>query len=512
MIISVSVVTGFQERVRDKVIGFGSHIQVTNFYDNSSMESSPVLIHQDFYPSIEETEPKVKQIQIFAYKPAILQASRDSVAFELSGKDTITSRRDILGVLFKGVDKDYDWSFLNNKLVEGRLINFDTLNREVLISRYISNIMGYEVGDQIDSYFIMDNGPKKRKFEICGIYDSGFEDFDRQFIFTQIHHIQKLNNWGVQTYLSLRKDTCINNMFVLKAITTGGSGYYKYKWNGDNIYSEKDYILVAGKFDEKIEVISSDFDREVYGLKTDENSIPDTARAHVVVNTPCECTPEILQDHPINFQSAEHIETPFGEVLITNGNGTHDKYTGGFEIFLHNWEDLDQMDEIIDLNIPVTLGTEKITERHTNIFSWLDLLDMNVIIIISLILLVSLINMVTSLLVMILEKTNLIGILKALGAPNSSIRKIFLINSMFLLSRGLLWGNILGVGLILIQYYSGIMTLDPQVYYLDAVPVNLDIMHIILINVLTVVVCMVVLILPSMLITKIQPIKAIRFD
>ena len=149
---------------------------------------------------------------------------------------------------------------------------------------------------------------------------------------------------------------------------------------------------------------------------------------------------------------------------------------------------------------------------HPDIFAWLDFLDVNILIIIILILVVSLINMITSLLVMILEKTNMIGILKAIGASNGSIRKIFLLNSLFLLSRGLLWGNILGIGLIALQYYTGIMSLNPEVYYLDSVPVNFNLFHILLINLLTIIVCRVTLIFPSFLITRIDPIKAIRFD
>jgi lipoprotein-releasing system permease protein len=512
MIISVSVVTGFQRGIRDKVIGFGSHIQVTNFFDNSSMESTPILIDQDFYPDIEETEEQVRQIQIFAYKPAILQSKRDSITFEINGGDTLESTQDILGVLFKGIDEDYDWEFFKEKLVEGKLIDFDSSNNEVLISKYISNIMGYGVGDKIDAYFIMDNGPKKRKFEVCGIYDTGFEEFDKQFIFTQIQHIQKLNNWGVQTFLTVQKDTCINNSFVLKALTTGGSGSYKYRWNGTDTYVEQDYILLNGSLEEDIEVISTDFDREIYGLTVNENSVPDTAKAKIIVSKPCDCTAEILANQPFEFLSDKEILAPFGKIEIRNGNGTHHLYTGGFEILLHDWEDLDQMDEIIDMNIPGLLQTRKITEMHPDIFAWLDFLDLNILIIIVLILVVSLINMITSLLVMILEKTNMIGILKAVGANNTQIRRIFLMNSLFLLSRGLLWGNIVGVGLILLQHYTGFLSLNPEVYYLDTVPVNINLWHILAINILTIVVCRITLILPSFLIMRIDPIKAIRFD
>jgi lipoprotein-releasing system permease protein len=510
MLVSVSVVTGFQKGIREKVIGFGSHIQVTDLFQNNSMESSPILIEQDFYPSIEETEEDVRQIQVFAYKPAILQSKQDSVSFQAEGDDNFKSTQDILGVLFKGIDQDYDWDFFSDKMVEGELIDFDSLNNQVMISKYVAEKMGFEVGDKMDAFFIMGNGPKKRKFEICGIYNTGFEEFDKKFIFTQINHIQKLNNWGVQTLLTVNKDTCIDNKFVLKSITQGGSGAYRYQWNSSDYFNEKDYMLLDGRLEEQIQVVSTDYEREIYGLTKEKNSVPDTAYANIYPQTPCECNEETRSQ--IDFVSQTEIKMPFGYIEIEQGTGTHDKYTGGFEILLNEWEDLDEMDNIIDLNIPGQLTTQKITEMHPDIFAWLDFLDINIQIIIILILVVSLINMVTSLLVMILDKSNMIGILKAIGASNGKIRKIFLINSMFLLSRGLLWGNLLGIGLILIQYYGQVLQLNPEVYYLDSVPVNFNLWHILLVNGITVVVCIITLILPSFLITKIDPIKAIKFD
>ncbi|MFT4601486.1 MAG: lipoprotein-releasing system permease protein [Arenicella sp.] len=510
MLISVSVVTGFQKGIREKVIGFGSHIQVTDLFENSSMESSPILIDQDFYPSIEDTEENVRQIQVFAYKPAILQSKQDSVSFKLDGEENFKSTQDILGVLFKGIDQDYDWEFFSDKMVDGRLINFDSTNSDVMISKYVADKMGFEVGDKLDAFFIMGNGPKKRKFEICGIYNTGFEEFDKKFIFTQINHIQKLNNWGVQTLLTVNKDSCIDKKFILKSVTQGGSGAYRYQWNTSDYFNEQDYVLLNGSLEENVFVASADYEREIYGMTVDQKSLPDIASAEIIVDSPCECNEETLKE--IEFVSQSEIKMPFGVIKIKQGNGTHDKYTGGFEILLNDWEDLDEMDDIIDLNIPGQLTTQKITEMHPDIFAWLSFLDINILIIIILILVVSLINMVTSLLVMILDKSNMIGILKAIGASNGKIRKIFLINSGFLLTRGLFWGNILGIGLILIQHLWQPLTLNPEVYYLDSVPVNFNLWHILLVNLVTIVVCILTLILPSLLITKIDPIKAIKFD
>jgi lipoprotein-releasing system permease protein len=127
-------------------------------------------------------------------------------------------------------------------------------------------------------------------------------------------------------------------------------------------------------------------------------------------------------------------------------------------------------------------------------------------------LLIGIINMGSALLVLILVKTNFIGVLKAMGANNWEIRKIFLIQSAFLIIRGMLWGNIIGLGLCAIQYYFGIFSLNPEVYYLDKVPIDLDFTHWLLLNIGTLIVCVTALILPSVVITRINPIKAIRFN
>ena len=506
MLITVSVITGFQEGIRGKVIGFGSHIQITEQGLSNSMESAPILIEQDFYPSLEE-KPTIKKIQIFGYKHAILQSYRDSVSFNIQNKDTSRSSLDILGVLFKGIDENYDWTFFEDKIIEGRIINFDTINKEVMISQHIANLMGYNVGDKCDAFFIRDNsGPKKQKFEIVGIYNSGFADFDKKLIFTQIHHIQKLNDWGVQTFVTLA-DTCINNQFVLKGITSGGSKSYEYNWGRG--YLRDNYYPVLNKSG-KLRLISTDFSLNPLASRQTPQSIPDTAYIDIQIDSICSCNEENLA--LVEYISANDIKTPFGSVHIENGKGTHHLYTGGFEVLIHDWEDLDNLNELIIDEIPYNLKTTEITEMHRDIFAWLDLLDLNILIIIILILVVSLINMITSLLVLILEKTNMIGILKSMGGYNSSIQKIFIFNALFLLSRGLIWGNILGLGLLAFQYFTGFFSLNAEVYSLDTIPVDFNILHILYINLLTILVCFLILIIPSYLVTKIDPIKAIRFD
>ena len=140
------------------------------------------------------------------------------------------------------------------------------------------------------------------------------------------------------------------------------------------------------------------------------------------------------------------------------------------------------------------------------------MLDINVVIILTLMLTVASFNMISGLLIIILEKTNMIGILKALGAKNWNIRKIFLYQSAFLIGKGLLWGNIIGLALILIQHYTNIIPLDPETYYVSYVPVELNLWYILAINAGTFILSLMILIIPSMIIAKISPAKSIRFE
>jgi len=191
----------------------------------------------------------------------------------------------------------------------------------------------------------------------------------------------------------------------------------------------------------------------------------------------------------------------------------------GFEILVNDFKTLsDQEKEVHHLLLrnsvadgPV-LQVVSIKEKYRHIFDWLSLLDMNVWIILVLMVLVAGFNMVSSLLVIILERTQMIGILKAMGARNWSIRKVFLYFSVLLILKALVLGNLLGVGICLIQKYTHVLRLDPTSYYLDYVPINLNVWHLLLLNVGTVSVTLLMLLLPSYFITKVSPEKTIRFE
>lgn len=184
---------------------------------------------------------------------------------------------------------------------------------------------------------------------------------------------------------------------------------------------------------------------------------------------------------------------------------------GSFEVFIDDFTQIKQKGAEVYDQTSSLLDTKTIIEKHYYIFEWLKLFDFNILVIIIVMIVVATINMVVALLVMILERTQMIGILKSLGADNWSVRKIFLYNASYLIFKGLLWGNIIGIGLLLIQKYFGIIQLNPENYYVNQAPVYINWFYILLLNIGTILICMLVLFLPSYIITKISPVKAIKF-
>ena len=185
---------------------------------------------------------------------------------------------------------------------------------------------------------------------------------------------------------------------------------------------------------------------------------------------------------------------------------------GSFEVFVSDFTQIKTKGEEVYAQTSSTLDSQTIIEKYYYIFEWLDLFDFNILVILVVMIVVATINMVVALLVLILERTQMIGILKALGASNWSVRKIFLYNAFHLILRGLLWGNGIGIGLLLLQQQFGIIHLNPENYYVNEAPVYINWMYMAALNIGTVVVCLLVLLIPSYIITKISPIKAIRFD
>ena len=298
-----------------------------------------------------------------------------------------------MGVVLKGVSETYNWEFFSTNLVEGEIINPSdtTSSNQTIISQDIADKLHLNLGDRITCYFIQEPA-RARRFDIVGIYETNFEDYDKLFILTDKDILRSLNNW--------------------------------------------DADMVSGI-----------------------------------------------------------------EVLVNNYNNL-DKTTQDIFFDMANYKD----------RLGNSLYTRSIKDINPMIFNWLNLLDMNVWIIIILMLIVSGFTMISGLLIIILERTNMIGILKSMGARDFSIRKVFLYLSAFLIGRGMLWGNIIALLFCIIQIRFQILKLDPHTYYLSAVPIDLNPLYIILLNVGTLLVSLLMIIGPSYLVAKITPSKSIQFE
>tara|TARA_B110000483_G_scaffold37163_1_gene45745 strand:+ start:7919 stop:9154 length:1236 start_codon:yes stop_codon:yes gene_type:complete len=185
---------------------------------------------------------------------------------------------------------------------------------------------------------------------------------------------------------------------------------------------------------------------------------------------------------------------------------------GNFEVFISNYNDLDRLGNEVYAQTPSTLNTLTVKQKYATIFEWIPIFTTNIYIILAVMIFVGAINMITALLVLILERTQMIGILKALGSSNVSIRKLFLYNASYLIFCGLFWGNLIGLGVLFLQKQFQFLTLDPSVYYVTVAPVYLDWTYVVLLNVMTFVLCILMLLIPSFIISKISPIKAIKFN
>ena len=368
MILSVFILSGFKNEISNKVFGFGGHINISKFNYNQSYENDPIFLNPDIFSKIESLD-FVSSIHPFATKAGIIKESDE-----------------ILGVVLKGVDKNYNWKFFGENLISGELpvFNDTTTSKNVIISKNISNKMKLDVGDDLVMYYVQ-KPTRVRKFKVIGIYNTGLAEFDEVVVIGDLKHIQKLNNW--------------------------------------------------------------------------------------------------------------------------QGN-----QVGGYEVITNNVSNIELFSEIIDENIDYDLKALDIKQKYPQIFDWLRLQDFNVLIILILMLIVGGVNMITSLLIIILEKSRLIGILKAIGATNWNIRNVFIYNSLYIIFNGLFWGNLIALTFSICQNYFDLISLDENIYFMSFVPIKIELMSLFLINIGTIIICYLILVIPSVVISKISPAKSIKFE
>lgn len=383
MLLTISIVLGFKKAITDKMTGLTTHITISNINVNPSNEPEPISINADTLEFLKKING-FKDIQVTAFKNGILKTNTENE-----------------GILLKGVDKDYDFDFLKQHLLEGRLplFNDSSASRDILISESLATKLDLKLNEKLLIYFISQHEifdstageniikyeQRSRKLTICGIFKTSFSDFDNNLTFVDLKQIRLLNYW-----------------------TPDQAGYY--------------------------------------------------------------------------------------------------------EIKIENFEKLEETKEEIQDLVGYNYTVSTIKELYSNIFVWLDKLDINGIIIIVLMILVAVINMITALLILILERTNMVGLVKALGMNNASVRKIFMFISIKLIGKGLLWGNIIGIGLCYLQKHFKLIKLDSDTYYVDYVAIDINWMYFLILNAGTFVICVLMLFLPTILISKLTPIKTLRFD
>lgn len=471
MIITVGITTGFQREVRTKVTGAGGHLQITSISQTDPKETPRIEIAQPFYPALD-TVPGVAHIQVFATRPGIIETSEE-----------------IEGVVLKGVGQDHDWSFLQQHLKAGRVpaIGDPAHPIDLLLSSYLAERLHIGVDDTITVYLIKGHDDiRPRKFHVSGLYETGIEQLDHQLVLVDIGHLQRFAQWGLKAEI-LVQDTVSPDGIMIQGLAFGGNRDYHYKWPGTTLKGPGPHRLQVTS-DTTITLVLSDTD----------NTVQDTAWVRIKRT-------DTTADRA--WATRDHVTIEAG-----GSGGSHTRYTGGFEVLLDRFEDLTAMDDLIYREyLSVRLRSLSVRDRFPEIFAWLALLDTNVIVIIVLMIVVAIINMASALLIIILERTSMIGVLKALGSNNGSIRRIFLIDAAYILGVGIVLGDLLGIGLCIVQQQFGIVTLPIESYYVDAVPVDIDLLPVIWLNIGTMAICVLALVLPSLLVTRIAPARAIRF-
>ena len=375
MIVSLAVVLGFKHEVSSKVIGFGSHIQVLSLTQNQNYEVMPVLTNDTLIRKVKSVRG-VCHIQKFATKIGILKTEEN-----------------FRGLTFKGVGEDYDLSFFRNSLVDGKMPKFSSkeASNEILLSRKVAGDLGVKTGDKIFAYFMGEESMRARRFKVAGIFATNMNDYDKNYVITDLYTVRKLNGWDAE--------------------------------------------MSSG-----LEVTVNDFD---------------------------------------------HVEELTQKLQ-----------------FIHQG---------VDRN-GVTYGVFSIKEMAAHTFAWLSVLDMNVVMILVLMILVSAFTVVSGLLIIMLERINMIGTLKVLGATNVSVRRIFINFSIMLVGQGLLWGNVFGLLICWLQQRFHLISLDASVYYIDSVPIQFNWWLILAINVLTLLISTLVIWGSSHLISIDKPSQTIRYE
>jgi lipoprotein-releasing system permease protein len=507
-LLTLAVVNGFQNEIRRKVTGFSAPLFIQNennadFYESDPIHSSKMI--EDILSSIDD----VQGFNRVAYKPGLIQA--------------IGKRTDVIGLVFKGIDSAYNFTFLKEHLKEGKIPDFakEASSSDILVSARICKQLNLKLNDEVSAFFVKDS-PISRTFNIVGIYDTGFEDYDEKLVICDIRVTQKLNDWGISGQLDLW-DSLVNNKFVVSLTLQGNPSNLSYDW-GKGLTQFRGQYLPTELSDTTLhlKLYETTSQNKTQLIDSHRINIRYLNTARTAENASSEPYKEILDESGLHYRfyyplSSE--ETRIYEVKITAGNGTSDDFISGYEIHTKDWYRMKETNK--DITKPIKLiPTEhgemvkvvSIFDLEQDLFNWLAFLDINVVIILVLMMLIGIINMGSALLVLIIIRSNFIGLMKAMGSSDGQLRRIFLIQAAYLVGSGMLIGNLVGLGIYWIQRYTGILKLNPEVYYLDKVPMELTFNSFLFLNIVSFAVCMIALLLPSALIARVNPVKTIKFN
>ncbi|MEY5001261.1 MAG: hypothetical protein RLZZ211_1297 [Bacteroidota bacterium] len=510
--LTLAIVRGFQQKIKDKITGFNAPLFISKAGSSHIFEAEALDRRIPFLNELEQI-PGINAIRAVAFKPVLLQSPRFNDTIQIAnGKDSLVQRQDMLGLMLKGVESDYDWSFIKEHLQQGRLINPAQPN-EVLLSQTTVQNLNIKLNDEVSAYHIKQQ-PLLKKLKVVGIYNTGFIEYDQKLVFGNLALVQQMSDYG--TKIALRPVLVSKSTFLISVEVAGDAANLLFDWGlGKDVYTAQRFTSLK------------DTTLKVYAYRYSNSSskveLIDSAQLRIEA-------PKNLQYNDLKLENGAPICLVDGlqeQVFATNkgplrfaftdGLGTGAQFVSGFEVGVRDFSALAQIEKQLKDAVemrPVNahlLQVTNIQDTEADLFSWLHFLDFNVLIIIVLMLLIGIINVGSAVLVLIVVRTSFVGLLKALGANNRSIRRIFLWQAAYLLLRGLLIGNAIAVLLCWLQYRFELFKLNAEVYYLDAVPISFSFWNFAFINLLTFTTCMLALLLPSRVVSRISPVKALQF-
>ena len=461
IIMSLAIVQGFQRDVRELVVGFGAHLRVVAA-DQGRAQATDRVAWTDVDTAALRAVNGVEHVQAFAQRPAILETGEE-----------------VEGVVVKGLGADADPDFLARALSAGRLPDWTPgeLSMELLVSGIQARELGLEPDQRVRLLLADARGElRPRVFTVVGVYETGLQEFDGEFVFCALHHLQELSGWGIKARIRV-SDALVGDLAGMREVdvtATGGQDRLRYAWTGVDWKGKGPHALLGQG---TAQVVVSD------GGET----LPDTAW--------------------VTWDAASG-EPP----LVRLAGGSSNRYVGGFELRVNDYDALWTVSDSVFYAVPYDLDVRSVVDDHPEMFQWLSMLDLNVELIIGLMVLIAVLNMASALLLLMLERTRSIGLLKALGMADGPLMGVFVRLSVRILLRGLAWGNALGFGLALLQQETGWVHLDARSYYLSTVPIEIDVMRIATVELGIVLVCAVAMYLPARYISRLDPVESLRFD